>query len=139
MRYLDASAIVKLAVAEVESNALIKHLTEHPDSLHVTSAVARTEVAIAIARKGGSPAEFIADEAGTFHLRGVSLRLLDVLPAVATTAAALGARLHLRALDAIHVATARALDPDLTEVLTYDKRMISACEVLGMRVASPGA
>jgi predicted nucleic acid-binding protein len=40
-------------------------------------------------------------------------------------------------LDAIHVATASLLGPDLEAVVTYDRRMIEAAQLYGLPVASP--
>lgn len=44
---------------------------------------------------------------------------------------------HLRSLDAIHVAAALSLGTDLTELITYDRRMVAAAEHLGLPVTSP--
>lgn len=43
----------------------------------------------------------------------------------------------LRSLDAIHLAAARALDGDLTEIVTYDRRMAEAARSLGLPVSAP--
>ncbi len=40
-------------------------------------------------------------------------------------------------LDAIHLATAQSLEQDLSCVVTYDDRMITAAKALGMKVAKP--
>lgn len=45
---------------------------------------------------------------------------------------------RLRSLDAIHLATALMLEPELTAVVTYDTRMQEAAAALGMPVAAPG-
>jgi uncharacterized protein len=45
----------------------------------------------------------------------------------------------LKALDAIHVATAEVLGEDLVSIVTYDRAMASAARSLGLPVASPGA
>ena len=44
----------------------------------------------------------------------------------------------LRALDAIHVATAESLAHDLTCLISYDKRMRDVANTRGLPVASPG-
>lgn len=43
----------------------------------------------------------------------------------------------LRSLDAVHLAAALALVPDLTVVVTYDDRLARAAEASGLVVASP--
>jgi predicted nucleic acid-binding protein len=44
---------------------------------------------------------------------------------------------ELRTLDAIHVASALALGPDLAAVVTYDARMQQAAEGCRLRVLAP--
>jgi predicted nucleic acid-binding protein len=43
----------------------------------------------------------------------------------------------LRSLDAIHLATARLLGPDLDAVLTYDDRFANAVGDAGLAVSTP--
>jgi len=43
----------------------------------------------------------------------------------------------LRSLDAIHLATARVLGPDLDAIVTYDDRLAMASRDAGMIVESP--
>jgi predicted nucleic acid-binding protein len=43
----------------------------------------------------------------------------------------------LRSLDAIHLATAQALEPDVTAMVTYDDRLALAARNAGMSVTSP--
>ena len=45
---------------------------------------------------------------------------------------------HLKALDAIHVATAEALGADLVALVSYDRQMIAVAPAIGLPVASPG-
>ena len=44
----------------------------------------------------------------------------------------------LRALDAIHVATAETLADDLISLISYDKKMLELATSRGIPVASPG-
>jgi predicted nucleic acid-binding protein len=44
----------------------------------------------------------------------------------------------LRTLDAIHVASAAAMESDLEALVTYDRRMVEAGRLAGLPVASPG-
>jgi predicted nucleic acid-binding protein len=43
----------------------------------------------------------------------------------------------LRSLDAIHLATARVLGPDLTGLATYDDRLANAAHDAGIHVVAP--
>lgn len=43
----------------------------------------------------------------------------------------------LRSLDAIHLAAAQRLGSDLSVLVSYDERMLSAARALGIRVTSP--
>jgi len=45
---------------------------------------------------------------------------------------------RLRWLDALHLAAALSLGPDLAGVVTCDQRMAEAARVLGLRVEAPG-
>ena len=46
-------------------------------------------------------------------------------------------RLGLRSLDAIHLATALAIGPDLAVLPTYDRRLAEAARGAGLLVDSP--
>lgn len=67
-------------------------------------------------------------------LAGVDLvRLEDPLLDVAGT---LG-NASLRSLDAVHLATARALGSALETIITYDERFAAAAREIGMRTERP--
>ncbi len=125
--YLDSSAIVKLAVREPESSALRRYLRRRQPL--VSSALARTEVLRALPPAG--------DEAVT---RGRSvlqrLDLVRVNDRVLNAAAVLRPP-ELRSPDAIHLATAQQLGHELTALVTYDDRMVTAAKQLGCRIAQP--
>lgn len=125
--YLDSSAIVKLAVREAESVPLRRYLRRRRPL--VTSALARTEVLRALLPGGED-----AVAAGRKVLIG--LDLVRINNRVLDDAAAL-LPVHLRSLDAIHLATAGQLGPDLGAVVTYDERMAAAAKRIGYRVAAP--
>jgi len=40
-------------------------------------------------------------------------------------------------VDAIHLAAARALGDALTELITYDRRMADAAQIMGLTVIAP--
>jgi uncharacterized protein len=127
--YLDTSALVKLVVAEPESAALRSFLMRTPSDGRFTSALARTELIRAIARRGS--VEAVA------HARRV-LAKLDLVPLnsrLLDTAATIVPR-ELRTLDAIHLAAARTA-PDLRELVTYDGRLTEAAVAAGIAVAAP--
>jgi len=124
--YLDSSAIVKLAVRESESTALLRFLRRR--SL-VSSALARAEVLRAL-RPAGEPAMAAGRRA---------LERIDLIRVNDRVLEAAGALLpaELGSLDAIHLATAQRLGADLRELVTYDERMAGVARQLGHRVAMP--
>lgn len=67
-------------------------------------------------------------------LRRVHLIRLD--DALLDAAAALDPRV-LRSLDAIHLAAAQLISPELEVLVTYDQRMTEAATLLGFTVAAP--
>jgi uncharacterized protein len=125
--YLDASAIVKTVVAERGSGALRRLLRRH--GMHASSALSRVEVLRAV-RRADPTAVPRAQEA---LRRIVTIAMTDELLANAGTLDPP----ELRSLDAIHLASARALASDLVAVVTYDERMISVATALGLPVVAP--
>jgi uncharacterized protein len=125
--YLDSSALVKLVVREAESDALVSHLTFYPE--RVSCALARVEVARAV-HAHGAPA--LVRARGLLERIGL-LRLDDTL----LDAAGALAGSTLRSLDAIHLAAAQTIGSELTEVITYDRRMAQAAVAHGLPVSAP--
>lgn len=122
--YFDASAIVKLSHAEMHSQSLIDYLAD--GSVEVsTSIIAEVEATVALRRVGVEFAEAV---------RGFYLLSLD--DDIRRDAGRLG--LPLRALDAIHVATALAVGDRDLEFVTYDDRMAAAAREAGLKVIQPG-
>ena len=128
MVYLDSSALVKLVVRESQSAALRRFLRAHPQ--RVSCGLARTEVLRAVRHLGPAALRRARQLLRRVHLIRVDEALLD-------TAAALDPRI-LRSLDAIHLAAAQLVSPDLTAILTYDQRMATAAALLGFTVIAPG-
>ena len=125
--YLDSSAIVKLVVREPESLALRRFLRRrHP---LVSTALARTEVLRALLPAG--------DEAVT-RGRAVLQRidLVRVNDRILNAAGVLRPP-ELRSLDAIHLATAQELGDELSALITYDDRLITAAKQLGYKIVQP--
>ena len=128
--YLDSSALVKLVRREAESSALRRFLRQHRDDGRVTSALARVEVVRAVAA-GGPPA--------VTHARRQLARLdqINLEQEILDAAADLAPGIWLRSLDALHLASARAIGSDLRSVVTYDERMRVAAETMGIFVEAP--
>lgn len=125
--YLDASAIVKLAVEEPESAALRRYLRRRQPC--VSSALARTEVARSLLPLGLEAMRRGQDVLSRVDLIRVNDRVL--------TAAGSLFPAEIRSLDAIHLATAQALGADLARVVTYDDRMAVAARAMGYSVLAP--
>jgi predicted nucleic acid-binding protein len=126
--YLDASALVKLVAREEETDALAAFLAQHRSQ--ATSVIGLVEVRRAAARRPGVAAERVEDVLERISVIGFDL-------ATAAAAGSIGP-VALRTLDAIHLASAAALGPDLEAFVTYDHRLADAARVLGMRDAAPG-
>ena len=125
--YLDSSAFLKLVRAEDETAALVRWVGDR----EVCSCdLLRTEVRRALADEGG---------AVRLLLKGMLLRtpLIRLTPDVFDAAGDLQTGGPVRSLDAIHLAAARRLGPDLEGIATYDKRMAAAAVDLGHTVAAP--
>ena len=128
--YLDASAIVKLVVAEPETAALERDLADRTALL--SSRLSATEV-LRAARRGAhrrvlQQAEDVLD----------SLVFLEITPAILRRAASFE-QAELRTLDAIHLATALSLDVADLDFLAYDERLARVARAHGLGTAAPGA
>lgn len=126
--YLDSSALVKLVLPEAETDTLTS-LVEHQGC--VVSVVAEIEV-IRAAMRAPKP------DAPVRRAREVlaSLHLLDLTPAIRSLAGSLDPP-SLRSLDAIHLASALSLAPDLGGFVVYDAALARAARTLGITVLSP--
>ena len=128
--YLDTSAIVKLVVAEPETEALLAELARW--TAFGSAALSRVEVHRALQRAGAPKnAHRRADEV----LDGLVLVRVD--DPVLSRAASL-ANPKLRALDAIHLATALTLGDDPDAFVTYDARLADAALRERLPVRHPG-
>lgn len=132
--YADASALVKLVREEAESGALRTFLV---DADLVSSELVLTEipraVRRAVAQEPKLPLDLLLERAGKL-IDVLALRPLD--RALLAAAGAL-AEPALRALDAIHVASAVDLDP-VEAFVSYDERQAAAARLAGLRTMAPG-
>lgn len=132
--YLDSSAIVKLVVAEPESAALVE--TVRGRGL-VTSEIALAEVPRAI-RRVVSGRRKNEREAVLAELQGV-LEVLAYVPLDRALLVRAGSfrEAYLRTLDAIHLASALAVDADIEAFVTYDERQAEALSLTGIAALRP--
>lgn len=129
MIYLDSSALVKLALAEPESQALASWLAERADQSLVSSALHRTEVLRAIWR--AEPGALPRGQRIIRRIERVALSY-EVLDNAATVPPQ-----KLGTAGAIHLASALAIRRDLTSFVAYDKQLLDAAEEAGLPVANP--
>jgi predicted nucleic acid-binding protein len=125
--YLDSSAIVKIVVEEPESAALRQFLREF--RTRASAELARAEVLRAVRRAEPDALPRAYEALDRFVLVTVSRSLLE--------AAGLLDPPELRTLDAVHLAAARALAPQLGALVTYDSRMQDAASALAFPVEAP--
>lgn len=125
--YVDASALVKLIVEEADSRAM--HRWFVAASRLATSRIGVIETLRAAARRPHDPV----------HRDRVveDVVVIELTNAIAGVAATLGPA-TLRTLDAIHLATALALVPDLDAFVSYDDRLATAARTIGLPVMRPG-
>jgi predicted nucleic acid-binding protein len=125
--YFDASALHKLVVAEAETEALRRAAQLWPR--RVTSRLAVVELTRSARRVDP------AFERAARRLLGGATLLTDS-NRVLLQAAQIEPP-TLRALDAIHVATAHRIRAVLVAFVSYDERQLEAAEALGLPTASP--
>ncbi|TMC09456.1 MAG: type II toxin-antitoxin system VapC family toxin [Chloroflexi bacterium] len=127
--YLDSSAFVKLFLPEPDSTALTGYLASRP--LRVSALLLRTEVLRAAVRATLSPQRMVLVRAlldGLVYI-GADVTLGDEAGMVRPP--------ELGSLDAIHLASARAMGRKLEAVVTYDQRLAGAAAWYGLPVVSP--
>ena len=132
--YADSSAIVKLIVSEPESDVLVEAVGGHD---LITSEIALAEVPRAIHRllSGRRARERQAVERELPRV----LESLAYVPVDRSLLVRAGSfrEAYLRTLDAIHVASALAVDTEIEAVVTYDERQVAAAESAGLPCLSP--
>jgi predicted nucleic acid-binding protein len=126
--YLDASALVKLIVVEPESGALRRYLGERPRI--ISSRIVEVELRRAVARQdeidAGDRVSSLIATVELLELDGeVARRAGELTPAT------------LRSLDAIHLASALVIAPEVDAVVAYDTRLAAAARAAGLAVVAP--
>jgi predicted nucleic acid-binding protein len=128
MIYLDASALVTMVVERRYADALRRFLDAHATERTSTSVVGMVETVRACDQLGTYPnllTELIREH-----------KEIKVTEAVRDLAASLPGA--LRALDALHVASAEQFGSELRALVTYDKRMAEVARQRGLPVEMPG-
>jgi len=132
MLYLDTAALVKLVRPEPETAALADWLDGHADLPWVSSALIEVELPRAIRR---IEPDLLAEVASAI----ARVARYEIDDSVRMIAAAFPDP-TLRPLDAIHLATARGVFGEhITAFVSYDQRLLTAAEGVGLVTASPGA
>jgi len=129
MIYLDSAAVVKLAHAEAETEALREWLSERADTGWISSAVVEVEAFRALARHAP---QAIARLHPVLDL----IDMVDLSPDIRILAQTVSPA-SVRSLDAIHLATALRRTGELTSFVTYDKRLADAATAAGLTVDMP--
>ncbi len=127
--YADTSAVIKLLVEETGSKAFAAFYDAHADSEWVSSALLRIEVTRAVARA----MPVLLPDATDLLLAFSFIAIDDDVVEGAMNEPDRG----LRSLDAIHLATARVLGPELDGLVTYDDRLIRAGTDAGLAIVTP--
>lgn len=127
--YLDASAAVKLFKHEPETEALVSELGAWPAL--VSSELLAVEARCAARRLGD---DTVLERAETV-LAGIDF--VRFTPEIRDLAGGVSFQPALRALDAIHLATAMTVAEELGAVFVYDTNLHAAAGRQGLRVNAP--
>lgn len=127
--YIDTSAALKLLAEESHSRAFAAFYDDSAGASWVSSTLLRIEVIRAVSRV--MPAALPDARALLLAFDYVSIDD-EVVDAAMNEPDRM-----LRSLDAIHLATARVLGPDLDGLATYDDRLAAAAKDAGIPVIDP--
>jgi predicted nucleic acid-binding protein len=127
--YIDTSAALKLLAEESHSRSFAAFYDENAGASWVSSALLRIEVIRAVARVMPAALPDARDLLLAFDYVSIDDEVVD--------AAMNEPDRMLRSLDAIHLATARVLGPDLDGLATYDDRLATAAKDAGISVVEP--
>jgi predicted nucleic acid-binding protein len=127
--YIDTSAALKLLAEERHSRPFAAFYDERAGASWVSSALLRVEVIRAVTRAMPAALPDARDLLLAFDYVSIDDEVID--------AAMIEPDRMLRSLDAIHLATARVLGPDLDGLATYDDRLAAAAKDAGITVVDP--
>jgi uncharacterized protein len=127
--YLDASALVKLMRPEPESEALVDALAQWP--VRIASEIVVVELGCTARRLGETA---LLDRAAAI---ADGLDLIPFSAVIRKRAVDTAFDPPLRALDAIHLATALELSEDLDSFVAYDNDLREAAHAKRLAVHSP--
>jgi len=124
--YVDASALVKLAVVEEGSVEMLRWYVE--SKRVVTSRIGVIETSRAAARR--------PHDRDALQMLLASVFVIELDQRIADMAVSVGPTL-LRALDAVHLASALSLGGTVDAFVTYDDRLADAARAIGLPVVRP--
>jgi predicted nucleic acid-binding protein len=127
--YADTSAVIKLLVEETHSQAFAAFYDSHADAEWVSSALLRIELARAVSRAMPTLLPDARDLLLAFSYVAIDDDIAE--------AAMNEPDRMLRSLDAIHLATARLLGPDIDALASYDDRRTAAAKDAGLETIAP--
>lgn len=135
--YLDTSALVKLLLRDEADSETVRGLIAAMDVSFISRiAYPEATAALAAARRAGR----LTARAYPTALRDLdravgSFRIVELHPSLARAAGDVADRFALRALDAVHLASALALGGSDTVVVTWDRTLSSAASAAGLGIA----
>ncbi|MGP4018757.1 type II toxin-antitoxin system VapC family toxin [Saccharopolyspora sp. 5N708] len=143
MIYLDSCALVKLIIAEKETEALERRLDGQHSAI-VTSELAVTEIVRVVRRSCyDSQRQLHVDQKVLDERLTAAGELLDRIDRIVVdTDTLLRAGMyaddpHLGSLDAIHLVCALEIGPELKSFITYDRTMARAATREGLPLEQP--
>ncbi|MGD0685152.1 MAG: type II toxin-antitoxin system VapC family toxin [Streptosporangiaceae bacterium] len=127
--YADTSAVIKLLAEETHSKAFAAFYDSHADAEWVSSALLRIEIIRAVTRAAPALLPDARDLLGAFSYLAIDDEIVEAAMNEPDRA--------LRSLDAIHLATARILGPELDALVSYDGCLAAAAIDAGLVTLSP--
>ena len=127
--YADTSAVIKLLAEETHSRAFAAFYDGNAGAEWVSSTLLRIEVTRTVIR--ARPA--LLPDARDLLLAFSCISIDDDIVSGAMSEPDRG----LRSLNAIHLATARVLGPDLDAIVSYDDRLLKGAGDAGLATVSP--